>query len=155
MNTADKGSSFWQRPRVRRTLAYVIVALVAFLIGLIPMWITAGRRASQLETTQDELRRQQIRHALATATIWARRGEYEQARQTTSRFFTMLREEEEKGEASVFTNAQRNRIQSIHAQQDEVITLLARGDPAAAERLSDLYVAFQSALGGENPASTP
>ena len=51
-------------------------------------------------------------------------------------------------DASVFTQAQRAGAQTLFAGRDEVITLLARGDPAAADRLSDLYVAYRKAVGG-------
>jgi hypothetical protein len=37
-------------------------------------------------------------------------------------------------------------VQPFFAMQDEVITLLARNDPAAAARFSDLYVSFREIL---------
>src|SRR5207248_4851993 len=46
---------------------------------------------------------------LASAAVDARRGDYEPARQAASQFFTSLRAEIDKGEASGFTRAQRAR----------------------------------------------
>ena len=84
---------------------------------------------------------------LASAVIDARRGDYEPARQAASQFFTSLRAEIDKGETSNFTEAQRAGMQPLFAGRDEIITLLARSDPASADRLSDLYVAYRKALG--------
>jgi hypothetical protein len=39
-------------------------------------------------------------------------------------------------------------VQPLFAGRDEVITLLARSDPAAADRLSDLFAAYRKAVGG-------
>ena len=39
------------------------------------------------------------------------------------------------------------------SQRDEIITLLARSDPAAADRLSDLYVSYRQAMTGAQPAA--
>jgi hypothetical protein len=33
-------------------------------------------------------------------------------------------------------------------QRDDLITLLARSDPAAADRLTELYMSFRKAMGG-------
>jgi hypothetical protein len=33
--------------------------------------------------------------------------------------------------------------------RDNLITLLARSDPASADRLSDLYLSYQKAMGGQ------
>jgi hypothetical protein len=85
---------------------------------------------------------------LAAAAVDARRGDYEPARQAVSRFFTSLRAEIDKGDTSYFTQSQRAGAQALFAGRDEVITLLARSDPASADRLSDLYVAYRKALGG-------
>jgi hypothetical protein len=39
-------------------------------------------------------------------------------------------------------------VQPLLAGRDEIITLLARSDPASADRLSELYVAYRKAVGG-------
>jgi hypothetical protein len=89
-----------------------------------------------------------MRNTLASATIDARRGEYEPARQAASNFFTSLSAEADKGTGSVLTDSQKQNIQPLFAGRDEVITLLARSDPAAADRLADLYASYRKAMGG-------
>jgi hypothetical protein len=74
------------------------------------------------------------------------RGDYESARQYASVFFTALRAEVDKGDRSGLSPAQRDGVQPLFAMQDEVITLLARNDPAAVARSSDLYVSFRDVL---------
>ncbi|MGH9943923.1 MAG: hypothetical protein ACRD9R_16380, partial [Pyrinomonadaceae bacterium] len=46
------------------------------------------------------------------------------------------------------TQQQRDALQPLLAQRDEVITLLARSDPAAADRLADLYTAYRKTVDG-------
>jgi hypothetical protein len=80
--------------------------------------------------------------------IDARRGDYEPARQALSRFFTSLRAETDKADGSNLTEAQRTSLQPLFAGRDELITLLARNDPAAADRLSDLFLAYRKIMNG-------
>lgn len=55
-------------------------------------------------------------------------------------------------DASALTPAQREAAAPPFALRDEIITLLARSDPASADRLSDLYVAHRK-LAGERGGS--
>lgn len=132
--------------RAKRVGIYLGVALVIFLLGLVPMWLKAREAASQRDAAQRELRLSQMQGTLASAAIDARRGEYEPARQTASDFFTTLRGQIDAGKDSALTAQQREASAMLLTRRDEVITLLARGDPAAAERLSDLYVSYRRAL---------
>ena len=45
-------------------------------------------------------------------------------------------------------------MQSLLAQRDQMITLLARADPAVAERLADTYVSYPAG-GGDADAARP
>ena len=76
----------------------------------------------------------------------ARRGDYEPARQATSEFFTKLRTEVDRGGDTVITEAQRSNLTSVFATRDDTITLLARSDPASADRLMDLYNKYRQVL---------
>lgn len=150
-----ENASFMQSPGVRRALLIGGGVLLAFLLGLIPMWMTARERASVLKETQSrlsvvqgELRLARLENKLATAALDARRAEYEAARQAASEFFTELRAEADKGDGSVLTQAQRESVQAVFDPRDEIITLLARSDPASAEKLSDIYFIFRRALKG-------
>jgi len=148
---------------IRRGITYAIVLLVGFLIGFVPM--QARNSANQLSeaTTQADLVRSRdalasavvegelhlatMQNTLASAAIDAQRGDYESARQAVSSFFTSLQEEANKGADSILSQAQQDGVEPLFARRDETISLLARNDPAAAERLSDLYVAFRELLG--------
>jgi hypothetical protein len=133
---------------MRRFAIYAGVLLLGFLLGFVPMWLQARAAASRLADAERRLTLGGMQGNLASAAIDARRGDYEPARQAISQFFTSLRAEVDKGETSSFTQAQRAGVQPLFAGRDEVITLLARSDPASADRLSDLYVAYRKAVGG-------
>jgi hypothetical protein len=135
-------------PLIRRILIYAGVLLVVFLLGFVPMWLQARASAGRLADAERQLTLVGMQGDLGSAAIDARRGDYEPARQAVSRFFTSLRAEIDKGNASYFTQAQRAGVQPLFAGRDEIITLLARSDPASADRLSDLYVAYRKATGG-------
>ncbi len=125
---------------------YLAVALTIFLLGFLPMWLQARVNASQRDAAQRELHLSQMHGTLASAVIDARRGEYEPARQTASDFFTTMRAQIDAGEDSALSATQRAGLAPLLSQRDQIITLLARGDPASAEQLSDLYVSYREAV---------
>ena len=147
-----------------RVFTYAFVLLIGFLLGFVPMWVRSSERASSLSEatsradllrTQDtlasavaahQLELARMQNTLASAAIDAQRGDYELARQAASGFFTSLRVETDRGSDSILSQAQREGAQPLFTLQDEVITLLARNDPAAADRFSDLYVSFRDLL---------
>jgi hypothetical protein len=133
---------------MQRYIIYAAVLLVVFLLGLVPMWLKARTAASSLAEAQHQLDLSKMQNDLASAVIDSRRGDYEPARQALSRFFTSLRADMDKGDGSNFTEAQRNSIQPLLAGRDELITLLARNDPASADRLSDLFLAYRKIMNG-------
>lgn len=127
-----------RKTMVRRFGIIAAVGLALFLLGLVPMWLSARSIENERDSAQVNLRQSVLQNNLATAALNARRGEYEQSRQQASSFFTELRAEVER-EKSLFTPQQQEAMQPIMAVRDETITMLARNDPASAERLSDLY----------------
>jgi len=91
-----------------------------------------------------------LQSTLASATINARRGEYEPARQATSDFFTTLHGQVGLGNnPSDLTTQQKDGLKPLMTDRDNLITLLARSDPAAADRLSDLYLSYQKVMSGK------
>lgn len=131
----------------KRLGIFALIFVIGFLLGLLPMWLNAHRTAKQLETTRAELLRSQMRSALSAAALDARRGDYEPARKSISDFFTALSAELDRGEDSVLDQAQQGAVRPLLTQRDELITLLARSDPAAADRLSNLDAAYRKATG--------
>ena len=142
-------------PLLKRVVIYAVILGAVFLLGLVPMWLKARKRAAELETTRVELRRSQMRSALSAAALDARRGDYEPARKSMSDFFTVLSSEVERGEASALDQTQREAVRPFLSQRDEIITLLARNDPAAADRLAALDASYRKATGNAQPLSTP
>jgi hypothetical protein len=129
----------------RRFLIYAIVLLVVFLAGFVPMWLKSRTCSENLFETERRLTAAEIENVLASAVINAQRGDYEPARQAASAFYTSLRTEIDKGEESAYSPGRKQALPPLFASRDEIITLLARSDPASAERLSDLYVLYRGA----------
>jgi hypothetical protein len=135
-------------PSIQRLSIYAAVLLIGFLLGFIPMWLKAREYSSNLAKAEHQLSLARMQNNLASAVIDARRGDYEPARQAASQFFTTLRAETDSGDASTLTQAQRTGVQPLFTGRDEIITLLARSDPASADRLSDLYVLYRKLMTG-------
>jgi hypothetical protein len=132
---------------MQRATLYAGLLLAAFLLGFIPMWWKSRECSSGLSEAEHQLSLARLQNALASAVIDARRGDYEPARQAASDFFTSLRAETDGGDASALSPAQREGVLPLFTGRDEIITLLARGDPVSAERLSDLYVSYRKGVG--------
>jgi len=131
----------------RRVILYAALLLVAFLFGFIPMWWKSRECSGSLSEAEHQLSLARLQNALASAVIDARRGDYEPARQAASNFYTSLRAEIDRGDASALSPAQRERVLPLLTRRDEIITLLARSDPVSAEQLSDLYVSYRKGVG--------
>ncbi|MBZ5610215.1 MAG: hypothetical protein LAP38_18285 [Acidobacteriia bacterium] len=131
----------------RRILYILIAALAVFLAGFIPMWMKARDQSALREKAEHALTITRIVKDLGSAAIDARRGEYEAARQEASAFFNAARFEIDQRGQSVLSQQQRDALSPLLAPRDELITLLARSDPASADRLANLYVAVRKVLG--------
>lgn len=131
----------------RRWIIYAVVLLAVFLLGLVPMWLQNREVSSQLATTQKQLGRSEIKGLLTGAIVDSRRGEYESARTATSDFYTRLRAEIDKGNDSLYTSDERQKLQPIFTDRDVTITMLAQRDQASAEKLTAMYAAYQAAIG--------
>jgi hypothetical protein len=129
-----------------------MAALAGFLIGFVPVWLGSTGYQHELDSVRTTLRPSVLQNELATATINARRGEFEQAREQASSFFTDLRAEIERDESS-FALGQHEGVRSMLKQRDDTITLLARRDPASADRLTDLYFSYLQVKNSAVPES--
>ena len=148
--TPDKPSpeTPWRKPvrsRFRPWLP-VIVLLAVFLTGFVPMWLKSSRLAGELHRGQRELRRTHIQLTLADAALDARRGDYETARRGAANFFGLVTAELDRGIGSALPSNARSELQPLLAERDELITLLARGDPASAERLANACASVRKML---------
>jgi hypothetical protein len=143
--TIPTSANSTQLGKRRRLILYATVLLVVFLVGLVPMWLRSRTYARERDAAQASLQISNLQNLLANSAIDARRGEYEPARQAASDFFTKLGTEMARGSDSVFNEAQRNVLRTMFDTRDDVITLLARSDPASADRLVDLYTKYRQA----------
>lgn len=134
------GLALWQRSAIAAALL-----IIAFLAGLIPVWLSGRETTNQLAAAQSNLRISQLQNRLASAAVNAKRGEYEPARVAASDFFTDLRAEVDRPE-SAFSTEQEGAVRPILEQRDQVITQLARYDADAAENLMNLYVTYVQAV---------
>lgn len=138
---SDTGAPGKANETLKRVGIVGAIAFAAFLLGFLPAWLSARNNENERDAVQKILRKSVLQNILATATINARRGEFEQARQQTSDFFTDLRAEVDR-EETAFSPQQLEVVQPILAQRDETITQLARGNVTAVDILTDLYFAF-------------
>jgi len=132
--------------RLKRFAIYGLVLLIVFLVGFVPMWTSARSRAHERDAARATLRISRLQNLIASAAIDSRRGEYEPARQAASDFLTGLQAELDRGADSVFNDSQKTGLRPLFDGRDEIITLLARSDPAAADRLADLYVRYRQTV---------
>lgn len=126
----------------KRIALYVSLSLGFFLLGFAPMWFRTTRAIEQRNAAQRGVRLAQLQNTVAAAVIEVQRGQYEPARQLTSDFYTNLRRQVDGNSGSVFTSSQREGLRSLLAERDELITLLARSDPAATDRLFVVYSTY-------------
>ena len=123
--------------RLKRFAIYGLVLLIVFLLGFIPMWTSARSRARERDEARASLRISTLQNLIANAAVDSRRGEYEPARQAASDFFTNLQTEIDGGASH---------LRPLLDGRDDIITLLARSDPAVADRLADLHVRYRQAV---------
>lgn len=126
-------------PLLRWVSFYTVLLVTAFLLGFVPMWLKSRKCSRSLSEVERQLNLVRTQNALVSATIDAQLGDYEPARQAASDFFTFLQAEIDRGEDTALSPAQREAIQRLFIQRDDLITLLARSDPAAVDRLADLH----------------
>jgi hypothetical protein len=135
----------------KRIGIYALIVVVVFLLGLVPMWLSSRTCLRERDEARRELRLSKMENDLSAAVINARRGEYELARQASSRLFTSLGAQcDSSATQSDLTRPQCESLRPALGQRDELITLLARSDPAAADRLTDTYVSYQKAMSVPN-----
>lgn len=126
----------------QRVALYATIAVGFFLLGFVPMWFKTDAAIEQRDAAQRAVRLAQLHNTLATAVIDVQRGQFEPARQLTSDFFINLRRQVDGDSGTLFTASQREGVVSLLSERDELITLLARSDPSAIERLVRVYSTY-------------
>lgn len=126
----------------KRVALYATIAAGFFLLGFVPTWFKATSAIEQRDAAQRAVRLAQLQNTLAAAVIEVQQGEYEPARQLTSDFYTNLRRQLDGDRGSLFTPVQHEGLSSLLGERDNLITLLARSDPAATDRLVNVYSTY-------------
>jgi hypothetical protein len=122
-----------------RQWAWMAIAVVAaFIIGFAWQGIRANQLDGRLGDTRQALTLHQLEGSLAAATLESQRDSYEIARQHASDFFTGLQGATEDAPSGV-----RAELEAMAGQRDQIITMLSRGDPAAADILSGMYSRYR------------
>ena len=129
---------------LKRGFVYLCLAAAVFLAGLVPMWRRARAGEEQAVAARRALRLSLLENRLAAAALYARRGEYESARRQASGFFKALRVQADAAEELGRSHGRRASLAPLLHERDDIITLLARSDPAAADRLTEMYEAFRN-----------
>lgn len=106
------------------------------------MWFKTTWAMEQRDAAQRGVRISRLENKLAAAMIDVQRGHYEPARQLTSDFYTDLRRQVDDEKGSLFNPSQREALKSLLTERDELITLLARSDPSANDRLFAVYSTY-------------
>ena len=129
----------------------MVLALGFFLLGAVPMWLRARENVAERTVIRRELGLSRMENTLSEAVIDARNGEYEPARQTAGDFFTLLQNQMDRDVNSPLSTPQRETLAPLLSQRDDIIKSLATNDPAAADRLSNLYFSYRKIMGDVQP----
>lgn len=124
----------WQRLAMAG-LSGAVCASVPLAVSL----YQANRTTTELRQT---LHLVEIENHLARAAVLARQADYPGARDSASAFFTAADAEVQ---ADGVSTARAEALKALLTSRDEVITLLARGDPAGADRVGAMYMNYRSA----------
>ena len=124
---------------------YATVFVAGLLVAALPLaWLlfqaTRERNAISLD-----LRAASLELSLVRATVLARIGDYATARDEASSFFTSARTEVDR-QSGTLDPTHTTALRNVLLERDPIITLLARSDPASAERLSQLYLSYRDAV---------
>lgn len=130
-------------PAGTRERSRVIPLLIAFLVGLLPGTIVAWQQHSASKNSQRDVAVYQIRDRSGMSAMYARRGDYDRARTLASSMFRSMRERVDAKEGD---EASLQHLRKILAERDDIITLLARNDPAGADRLLSIQQQLVQAL---------
>ncbi len=129
-------------PRTQQWRALAIAALVGFLIGVLPTLVALYQARSAAADLRQRLHLIDLENHLARSAVLARQADYPGARDAASAFFNAASTEIQGG------NASRERAEALRgllAERDDVITLLARGDPAGGDKVAAMFMTYRSA----------
>lgn len=122
----------------------VLAVIVAFLAGFLPQWNRANGLDDELATARQELRMARLEGRIGAALTESLRSNYERARQLMTEAFSEMERELDSGR--ITDPSQQQALRQILAQRDEIVTLLARAEPEAQQRLMLLFTRYFEAV---------
>jgi hypothetical protein len=137
----------------------VVVAVLLFLAGYVPQARQRGalseereRQAKATMQLESELARTRVQRDLSRAQgklgmvlYEVNRNNFASAAQRSTEFFEALREATG-AQAFTFAVPRDEPYRAMLARRDEISADLARSDPAARQKLTDMYLQFEQAL---------
>ncbi|HVE72143.1 MAG TPA: hypothetical protein VNI54_12305 [Thermoanaerobaculia bacterium] len=128
-----------------RLLLVLVLLVLAFAAGFVPQWLAARRLRETHTRTSMELRLSILHRALGVASHEVQRNNFASASEEAGRFFDDCAK---LANTEPFAGDDRTRVALLGyaSQRDEVMALLAAGDPAAQERLASLYLTMNGVL---------
>ncbi len=123
------------RSNLKRIGAAVFIAIAVFMLGYVPSWMSARDAREQNVKLDYELKLADLRGRLGMASYEANRNNYASAAQFSTEFFSRMREAIDSTEDEKV----RQKLESMLARRDEIISNLAQADPAVKEKLAGMY----------------
>lgn len=146
VRTSSRGMS-----RAQRLGLIAAAVVIAFLAGFVPQWLRVQTLVEELEEARLEIVTLELQTRLGAALSEAQRGNYERARQLMTGFFSGLQERSAEIGPSP---QQRQELEALLAQRDEVITLLSRAQPESSSRLNMMFSRYFTTINPLDEAST-
>ena len=132
------GRNYFRGQSLKRFTIIAALILVAYFVGFAPAWMMARGHVQELQDLKRQTRLSSLRAHLADAALRTRKGEFEDARQSTLDFYTRLSAEMNRDD-SVITQPDREAAGRVLAERDEIVARLARHDSATADVFSKWY----------------
>jgi hypothetical protein len=131
--------------RGRTFLIVVFLLAAAFLGGFVPNWMKVRTLRTTLATTETQLELANLHRLLGVASHEVQRNNYGSAGEAAGRFFS---ECAELAKSDAFAEEPRTRValESYAEQRDQIMALIAAGDPAVRERLLSMYLTMDGVL---------
>ncbi len=126
---------------LKKLIVGVVAVIVIFLIGFVPQYVRAQRLEEELRQSREQRAGAQLRDLVGLVYVQANQKNYGLAAETSSRFFTRVREA-----ANQVEDANRRKaVEDLLASQDKITGELAKGDAAVMGDLQQLFDATRQA----------
>jgi hypothetical protein len=124
-----------------KIIVAAIVLVAVFLVGFVPQYVKANRLENELRQSRHENAGAQLRDLIGLAYVQANQKNFGLGAETTSRFFSLVREL-----ANQTPDASRRKaLEDLLASRDRITAELAKGDAAAMGDLQEVFVKTRQA----------